>query len=115
MSLHGFSSVGLNVAKLNLKLTDARLELGHGILATTHGLIVGVSQVVLHLGELGLKSSLGLRLDRDMVLLSSEFISKTSSVNHGLLSLLLRVLCLVEHVIDLSLHGVKSSFNTSLV
>merc|ERR1719249_268282 len=58
VTLHGFSSVGLNVAELNLKLTDARLELGHGVLSTTHGLIVGIGKVVFHLSELGLKSSL---------------------------------------------------------
>merc|ERR1719293_380776 len=99
VTLHGFSSVGLNVAELNLKLTDAGLELGHGVLSTTHGLIVGIGKVVLHLSELGFKSSLSLGLDGDMVLFSSELIGKTGGVNHGLLGLLLRVLGLVEHVI----------------
>merc|ERR1711963_1327500 len=50
-----------------------------------------------------------------VVLLRSELISKSGGVNHGLLGLLLRVLGLVQKIINLSLHGVEGSLNTSLV
>merc|ERR1740116_834733 len=70
---------------------------------------------VLHVGHGGLQGSLGLGLDRDVVLLSTELISKTSSVNHCLLGLLLGALGLVEHVVDLSLHGVDGPLEPALV
>merc|ERR1719208_351743 len=113
--LHVLSSAGLDIAKLNLELTDASLQLGHGRLATTHGALIGVSKTVLEFSKLGLQSSLALAEGRDMVLLRSELISKSGSINHGLLGLLLRVLGLVQKIINLSLHGVESSLNTSLV
>merc|ERR1719208_525301 len=113
--LHVLSGAGLDIAELNLELTDASLQLGHGRLATTHGALIGVSKTVLEFSKLGLKSSLALAEGRDMVLFRSELISKSGSINHGLLGLLLRVLGLVQKVINLGLHGVESSLNTSLV
>merc|ERR1719270_3088809 len=80
-----------------------------------HGALIGVSKTVLEFSKLGLKSSLALAEGRDMVLLRSELISKSGGINHGLFGLLLRVLGLVQKVINLSLHGVESSLNTSLV
>merc|ERR1719367_413246 len=109
------ASAGLDISKLNLKLSDAGLKLGHGRLSTTHGGIIGISKAVLKFSKLGLKGPLTLGQGGGVVLLRSELISKTGSINHGLLGLLLRVLGLVEEVIDLSLHGVKRSLNTSLV
>jgi len=38
------SSAGLDISKLNLKLTDAGLKLGHGRLSTTHGGIIGIAR-----------------------------------------------------------------------
>merc|ERR1719208_664362 len=113
--LHVLSGAGLDIAELNLELTDASLKLGHGRLATTHGTLIGVSKTVLEFSKLGLKSSLALAEGRDMVLFRSELISKSCGINHGLLGLLLGVLGLVQKVINLSLHGVESSLNTSLV
>merc|ERR1719322_641209 len=113
--LHVLSSLGLDIAKLNLELTDASLQLGHGRLATTHGSIIGVSKTVLKFSKGGLKSSLALVEGGGVVLFRSELICKSGRVNHGLLGLLLRVLGLVQKVINLSLHGVESSLNTSLV
>merc|ERR1719373_1442868 len=113
--LHVLSSLGLDIAKLNLELTDASLRLGHGGLATTHGSIIGVSKTVLKLSKRGLKSSLALGQGGGVVLFRSELISKSGSINHGLLGLLLGVLGLVKEIINLSLHGVEGSLNTSLV
>merc|ERR1719290_594832 len=50
-----------------------------------------------------------------MLLLSSKLISKAGSINHSLLGLLFRVLGLVEHVINFSMHGMDGRFKTSLV
>merc|ERR1719188_1804471 len=113
--LHVLSSLGLNIAKLNLELTDASLELGHGRLSTTHGSVIGVSKTVLKFSKLGLKSSLALAEAGGVVLLRSELISQSGSINHGLLGLLLGVLGLVQEIVNLSLHGVERSLNTSLV
>merc|ERR1719367_1404474 len=115
VSLGVLSGAGLDIAKLNLKLTDTGLKLGHGRLSSTHSGIIGISKTVLKFSKLGLKGSLTLGQGGGVVLLRSELISKAGSINHGLLGLLLRVLGLVEEVINLSLHGVKGSLNTSLV
>merc|ERR1719499_1261961 len=50
-----------------------------------------------------------------MVLLSTELISKASSIDHGLLGLLFRALGLVEHVVDLGLQSVNGALNPALV
>merc|ERR1740129_590980 len=93
VTLHVVGRAGLHASKLNLKLSDAGLQLGHG----------------------GLQRPLALGLDRDVVLLSAELISETSSVNHCLLGLLLGALGLVEHVVDLSLQGVDGALEAALV
>merc|ERR1719383_265018 len=49
-----------------------------------------------------------------MILFSSKLISKTSSINHGLLGLLFRVLCSLEHGINLSLESMDLSLKSSL-
>merc|ERR550539_1347606 len=115
VSLHVLPSLGLNTAELNLEFTDARLQLGHGRLATTHGSIVGVSQPVLQLAEGSLESSLALGEGGGVVLLGSQLVSQAGGVNHRLLGLLLGVLGLVQQVVDLGLHGVESSLHTPLV
>merc|ERR1719211_246984 len=115
VSLHVLPSLGLNTAELNLELTDARLQFGHGRLATTHGSIVGVSQSVLQLAQLGLHGSLALGEGGGVVLLRPQLVSQAGRVNHRLLGLLLGVLGLVQQVVDLGLHGVESSLHTSLV
>merc|ERR1719232_1800557 len=66
--LHVLSGAGLDIAELNLELTDASLQLGHGRFSTTHGALIGVSKTVLEFSKLGLKSSLALAEGRDMVL-----------------------------------------------
>merc|ERR1719322_1866710 len=115
VTLQVVAGASLHVAQLDLQLPDAGLELGHGGLASLHSGLVGISQTVLHVGHGGLKGPLVLGLDSNMVLLSTELISKASSINHGLLSLLLRALGLVEHVVDLSLQGVDGALSPALV
>merc|ERR1719373_104896 len=115
VSLHVLSSLGLNIAQLNLQLPDARLQLGHGRLPTAHGSIVGVSQPVLQLAERSLESSLTLGEGGGVVLLGSQLVSQAGRVDHRLLGLLLGVLGLVQQVVNLGLHGVEGALNTSLV
>merc|ERR1712181_108863 len=115
VALGVLSSVSLNISELNLELTDASLELGHGSAATTDGVLAGIGELLLQLGQLGLKCTLSLALGVGVVLLSAELICQTSSVHHSLLGLLLRVLGLLEHVIDLCVHGVDGALNGPLV
>merc|ERR1711971_1411768 len=115
VTLHVVGSAGLHAAQLNLKLPDMGLQLGHGSLSSLHCRLIGISKAVLHVGHGGLQGPLGLGLDRDVVLLCTELISKTSSVNHCLLGLLLGALGLVEHVVDLSLQGVDGALEAALV
>merc|ERR1711923_410203 len=109
VSFHIFSSMSLNVSKFNFQLSNTGLELSHSILATTHGTLICISQIIFHFCHLSLESSLRLRLSRDMVLFRSKLISKTSSINHSLFGLLLRVLSLMKHVVNFSLKGVQSA------
>merc|ERR1719166_787976 len=84
VSLHVLSGVGLRVAQLNLQLSDSGLQLGQGGTSSTHGGIVGLSTLVLQFSELGLQRPLGLGQSSGVVLLRSELISKSGSINHGL-------------------------------
>merc|ERR1712241_189277 len=101
VALGVLSGVGLHIAELNLQLTDASLELGHGSATSTNSVLVGVSKLLLQLGQLGLECALSLALGVGVVLLSAELIRQTSSIHHCLLGLLLRVLGLLKHVINL--------------
>merc|ERR1719238_2561574 len=81
VALGVLSSVGLHIAELNLQLTDASLELGHGSATSTNGVLVGVSKLLLQLGQLGLECALSLALGVGVVLLSAELIRQTSSIH----------------------------------
>merc|ERR1712029_166131 len=50
-----------------------------------------------------------------LVLLSAQLLCETSSIHHRLLGFLLRVLRLVEHVVDLGLQSVNRSLEPALV
>merc|ERR1712112_169817 len=115
VSLHVLSGVGLGVAELNLQLSDSGLQLGQGGTSSTHGGIVGLGTLVLQFSKLGLQGPLGLGQSSGVVLLRSELISKSGSINHGLLGLLLGVLSLVEHVVNLGVEGVDCALNAALL
>merc|ERR1719232_1144334 len=106
VSLGGLSSARLGGGKLGLKLTDLALQLSHGSLARLQGNILGIRETSLKfsksIGERVLASS----KSSNMFLFSTELISKTSSINHGLLSLGLSSLGRDKHTINLSLEGV---------
>merc|ERR1711936_673312 len=115
IALGVFSSVGLYISELNLQLADASLKLGHGSATSSNGVLIGVSKLLLQLGQLGLKCALSLALGVGVVLLSAELICQTSSIHHSLLGLLLRVLGLLKHIIDLCVHSMDSALNGPLV
>merc|ERR1719396_245044 len=82
VALHVISSVGLNISKLNLKLTDAGFQLSHCILATTHSTFICIGKAVFHFSHLSFKRPLCLGQNRDMILLSSQFICKSCCIHH---------------------------------
>merc|ERR1719510_64007 len=88
---------------LRLQLPDAGVHLCHGLLAALQGVGLGLIHPSLHVLHLGLqKGALSLQT-LGKVLLVAEFISKTSSINHGLLGLLLGEGGLRGHLIQISL------------
>merc|ERR1711978_259906 len=115
VTLHVISSVGLNISKLNLKFTDAGFQLGHCILSTARSALISIGKAVFHFSHLSFKRPFCLGENRNMILLSSQFICEPCSINHCFLGFFFRVLGLVKHIIYFCLHGVKRSFNTSFL
>merc|ERR1719328_290850 len=113
--LESLRSLALDRSKFNLKLTDARLKLSHGIAASLGGNLIGFNKSCFKLSNLRFKSTLALFLCVRVLLFSSQLISKTGSINHGPLGLLLRVFGLREHIINLSMHGVDGTPKTALL
>merc|ERR1712210_212715 len=79
------------------------------------GVLVGVSKLLLQLGQLGLEGTLSLALGVGVVLLGAELIRQTRSIHHSLLGLLLGVLGLLKHVVDLCVHGMDGALDGPLV
>merc|ERR1719225_340276 len=114
VSLGSLSSASLGASKLGLQLVNLVLQLGHGGLATLGGGVLGISKTSLELSQLVVQGLLGGSLGRSVVLLGTELVSKTSSVDHRLLGLLLGVLGGAEHGVHLSLDGVDGSLEAAL-
>merc|ERR1719394_2103321 len=89
--------------KLRLQLTDASLHLDHGLPASLEGVHLGLVSTRTSVLALGLKQLLVLLEGHGQLLLASEFISKTSSINHSPSSLLFRQSGLVGHLIEVAL------------
>merc|ERR550534_3386545 len=77
--------------------------------------LVRIGELLLELGQLGLKGALGLALAVRVVLLGAELVGETGGVDHGLLGLLLGVLGLLQHVVDLGVHCVDGALDGPLV
>merc|ERR1719278_2307215 len=114
VSLGGLSSASLGAGELGLQLVNLVLQLGHCGLATLGGGVLGISKTSLELSQLVVQGLLGGGLGRGVVLLGTELVSKTSSVDHRLLGLLLGVLGSAEHGVHLSLDGVDGSLEAAL-
>merc|ERR1719394_1650213 len=89
--------------KLRLQLTDAGLHLDHGLPASLEGIDLGLVSTGAGVLALGLQQLLVLLEGHSQLLLASEFISKTSSINHSPGSLLLGQSGLVGHLIEVAL------------
>ena len=106
---------GLHVAQLNLQLPDAGLQLGHCGPSAAHRQLVGLRQLVLQLNQLGLQRALRLGLSVDMILLGAQLVGQPGRIHHRLLGLLFAVLGLLQHVIDLGVHGVHNALQPALL
>merc|ERR1719187_1025406 len=107
--------MSLDIAYLRLQFTDSSLKLCHGCTSSSDRIFISFGEFVFQLHELALQSPFGLGLAAGVILFRTEFISKSSSVNHGFLGLLFRTLSLLEHVINLSMHGVHGALDGPLI
>merc|ERR1711982_145090 len=89
--------------KLRLQLTDAGLHLDHGLPASLEGVDLGLVSTGAGVLALSLQQLLVLLEGHGQLLLASEFISKTSSINHSSGGLLLGQSGLVGHLIEVTL------------
>merc|ERR1719225_177051 len=100
--------------KLRLKLADAGLHLDHGLPASLQGRDLGLIGAGGGVLALGLKQLLVLLQVHGELLLATELISKTGSVNHGAGSLVLRHLSLVGHLVEVSVELAKLTLKLPL-
>merc|ERR1719391_184850 len=114
VGLHALRGARLDVAKLTLKLTDPHLKLGHGCLSSLHGSSLGIRQAAFKISKLRLKRLLCGGLTSGMILLSTELISKASSINHSLLGLLFSILGSSKHSINFGLNSVDVALKSTL-
>merc|ERR1719410_1982016 len=114
VSLVGLTSARLGGSKLSLKLTDLALELGHGGLARLQGNVLSIGETSLKFSKSVGERVLASSKSGDMLLFSAELISKTSSINHGLLGLVFGILGSNEHTINVSLEGVDGGLKLAL-
>merc|ERR1711983_695842 len=89
--------------KLRLQLTDASLHLDHGLPASLEGIDLSLVSTGAGVLALGLQQLLVLLKGHGELLFASEFISKTSSINHSSGGLLLGQSGLVGHLIEVAL------------
>merc|ERR1719356_217141 len=93
---------------------DLALELGHGGLARLQGNVLSIRETSLKFSKSVGERVLASSKSGDMLLLGTELISKTSSINHGLLGLVLGILGSNKHTINLSLEGVDGGLELAL-
>merc|ERR1719422_41750 len=89
--------------EFGLQLTDASLHLDHGLPASLEGVDLGFVSTGAGVLALGLQQLLVLLEGHGQLLLASELISKTSSINHSSGGLLLGQSGLVGHLIEVTL------------
>merc|ERR1719422_1108328 len=89
--------------KLRLQLTDASLHLDHGLPASLEGVDLGLVSTGAGVLALSLQQLLVLLKGHGQLLLTSELISKTSSINHSPSSLFFGQSGLVSHLIEVAL------------
>merc|ERR1719282_2138348 len=105
--LLGISKTSVLSIKLRLQLTNASLHLSNSLLASFESNLFSLIKAVLSILDLGLKKLLVSLKHHGDLLLSSEFISKTSSINHGTLGLVIRHLGLGGHLIQIVTQSIE--------
>merc|ERR1719167_937876 len=108
------SGFRLSRSKFSLQLLDFSFKLGHGSLSSFKSSVLCISKTTFKLSKLIVQRVLGTSQVGSMILLCPKFVSKTSSINHGLLCFLLSILCCYKHTINLSLHGMDGRFQLAL-
>lgn len=97
----------LFTVKLVLELPDPLFEFLDGLLASLKGVGFSFIQPDLQFLDLLFKGLAEFLLGLSVVLFSAQLVGKTGSVNHGLLGLLLRVLSLVEELVEVGVQGLQ--------
>merc|ERR1719370_976353 len=90
---------------LRLELANAGLHLGHRLLASLEGVLLGLVDPVLGVLHLGLEQLLVPLQGHGSLLLHAQLICKTSRIDHGTLSLLLGKMRLSGHLVQVVAHG----------
>merc|ERR1719381_180971 len=103
--LLGVGETAVLSVQLRGQLPDAGLHLVHGLLASLQGIGLGLIQAGLHVLDLALVQLLVLLVRHGNLLFLAELISKASSINHCILSLLICQLCLMSHFVHLAVQG----------
>merc|ERR1719232_888961 len=97
--LLGISKTSVLSIKLGLQLANASLHLGNSLLASLESNLFSLIKTVLSILDLGLQKLLVSLKHHGDLLFTPEFISKTSSINHGTLGLVIRHLGLGGHLV----------------
>lgn len=105
--LLGIGVSPLLAIQLVLELADALLQLLNSLLATLEGVGLGLIQTDLQFLDLLFKGLPQFLLGLGMILLGAQLIGKTGGINHSLLGLLLRVLGLVEELIQVGVQSLQ--------
>ena len=113
LRLFSLHQAALLVVKLGLKVLDLVLQPGGDLPASLHSLLLRFVQLGLHVLHLVLQVATVLLAVLGVLLLPTKLISKTSSVDHGLLGLVLGNPALADHLLQIGL-GRKTAFRYML-
>merc|ERR1711893_461577 len=103
--LLGISEASVLSIKLRFQLPDAGLHLVHGLLASLKGVSLSLIQALLHVLDLAFQQLAVLLKALSKILFLTELISKTSSINHCLLSLVIREMGFIGHLIQIAMRS----------
>merc|ERR1739844_477165 len=111
LSISKTSALGIH---LRFELSDATLEFTHGLFSSLESVLFGIIKASLHVLGLGLHELPSLFQDLSVLLLSTEFISKASSINHGTLGFGFGVRGFNSHLVQITRESLHLSFQLPL-
>merc|ERR1719270_978628 len=100
--------------KFRFQLPNASFHLVHCLLASLQSIGLSFIQALLHVLNLALQQLTVLLKGLSQILLSTEFISDASSINHCLLCLLIRDVGFTTHLIQIAMQGLHLRFQLPL-